>query len=110
MPTDDQKQQIRQKIKEKLKEIQESIKALEEVTKPISPDNAIGRITRMDAIYTSKIHQANLNTALYSQVKLEEALVKIEEENFGMCAWCNQPIDFNRLSAMPESDRCIRCA
>lgn len=37
-------------IHEKIGETKEEIEHLKELTKPIAPDNAIGRLSRMDAI------------------------------------------------------------
>jgi len=41
--------------------------------------------------------------------KINKALVKIEEGNFGVCEECGEEISLKRLEARPETTLCIRC-
>jgi len=41
--------------------------------------------------------------------KIDHALKKIEEGNFGVCEECEEPISLKRLEARPETTLCIRC-
>lgn len=41
--------------------------------------------------------------------KVDLALKKIEEGNFGICEVCEEPIGKKRLEARPETSLCIRC-
>ena len=41
--------------------------------------------------------------------KIERALQKIEENNFGNCEECEEEITIKRLEARPETTLCIRC-
>lgn len=41
--------------------------------------------------------------------KIETALRKIEEGEFGICEECEDPIGRKRLEARPETTLCIRC-
>jgi DnaK suppressor protein len=41
--------------------------------------------------------------------KIDHALKKIDEGNFGICEKCAEPISFERLEARPETTLCIRC-
>ena len=89
---------------------QEKITALEDATKPIAPENAIGRISRMDAINNKSVSEAALRTAKRKLVKLQHALTKMDEPSFGACADCGNTIQVKRLMFMPQSTRCVRCA
>lgn len=42
---------------------------------------------------------------------INEALLKMEEGNYGMCLNCGepQPIDIKRLKAFPEAKTCTKC-
>lgn len=42
--------------------------------------------------------------------QINRALRRIEEGAYGQCTVCGQDIDERRLAALPQSDRCIRCA
>lgn len=83
---------------------------LEEATKPISPENSLGRISRMDAINNKGVAEVGLRNAKSKMSKLQIAITKVELPGFGDCAHCKQPIRPARLMFMPESTRCIRCA
>jgi DnaK suppressor protein len=41
--------------------------------------------------------------------KIEKALQKIQDNNFGNCEECGEEISFKRLEARPETTLCIRC-
>lgn len=41
--------------------------------------------------------------------KIERALAKIEEGNFGACEECGEEISVKRLEARPVTTLCIRC-
>ncbi|MGD8858367.1 MAG: TraR/DksA C4-type zinc finger protein [Myxococcales bacterium] len=41
--------------------------------------------------------------------KIEYALQKIENGDFGVCEECEEPISVKRLEARPETTLCIRC-
>jgi len=41
--------------------------------------------------------------------KIETALRKIEDGEFGICESCEEPIGRKRLDARPETTLCIRC-
>jgi DnaK suppressor protein len=40
---------------------------------------------------------------------IDEALRKIDDGTFGLCARCGQPIAEERLEAMPYATKCIDC-
>jgi DnaK suppressor protein len=41
--------------------------------------------------------------------KIKKAVGKIEDESFGFCEVCGEPIDFKRLEARPVTTHCIEC-
>ena len=104
------KQDIKKRILEELKKTEELILDYKESTKPISPENAIGRVSRMDAINNKSVVEAAL---LQSKKKLKQLRViekKISIDNYGKCAKCNINIPFQRLIIRPESIFCVNCA
>ncbi|MDT8413400.1 MAG: TraR/DksA C4-type zinc finger protein [Vicingaceae bacterium] len=107
---DDKKIVLKEKILSTIKEIEKKIEELKEVTKPISPENAIGRVSRMDAINNKSVNEASLRVAEEKLKKLNLALAKINDKGFGICVRCNQPIPEGRLMIMPESITCVSCA
>lgn len=97
-------------IQEHLKTLIDEIEELKELTKPIAPENAIGRVSRMDAINNKSINEAALRKSEEKLRKLETALLKVDEEYFGLCGRCGNDIPMGRLLLMPESPFCVNCA
>lgn len=109
MLTEDQKNFILTKIKRKISIAEEDFVFLQERTKPISPENAIGRVSRMDAINNKSVAEESLRQAIDKLARLKEALKNIDNEDFDLCQKCRQKIDFKRIAFMPESRRCMQC-
>lgn len=105
-----EKAKLKANIEEKLIAIKEDIASYELLTKPVSPDNAIGRLTRMEAINSKSINESILRKARDTQSQLERALAKIDNPNFGLCRECDEPIPSARLMVLPETDLCVQCA
>ena len=58
--TKKQRIKIRNRIKEAILDTEQKILEYSELSKPISPENAIGRISRMDAINNKSVVEAAL--------------------------------------------------
>ena len=103
------KKQIAIIINEELINTNKSILELIELTKPIAPDCAIGRVSRMDAINNKSINEAALRKAKTKLSGLIYALERINDPNFGVCAKCEGQIPIGRIMLMPHSRFCARC-
>lgn len=106
----EQREKLKAHILEKMESLKADIAAYKEVTKPVSPDNAIGRLTRMEAISSKSINDAALKKAKDTMARLTRALDNIDTPDFGLCIECEEPIPFARLMVMPEASLCVRCA
>ena len=102
--------QLKEKIFAEIEETKKAIKKLRELAKPVSPDNALGRLTRMDAMQTQKLNEAALQKNEGKLEALNRALEKSEETNFGSCQKCGNSINPKRLMLLPESPFCVNCA
>jgi len=76
----------------------------------ISPDNAIGRLTRMEAIQAQSISEAGKGRQKKRLALVERALKAVEDGSYGLCALCGEKIQTGRLKIRPESRVCMRCA
>ena len=97
-------------IKEEINKTTASIKHYKMLTKPIAPENAIGRISRMDAINNKSVNEAALIKAEQKLKNLKIALSNINDSDFGICARCSQNIPLGRILLMPQSRFCVNCA
>ncbi len=108
--TREEKDLLQEKIKQELTSLEREIASLKEMTKPEPQGNEVGRVSKMDAINNKSVMQSSLATKEKRQKSLAMKLERIEDENFGNCANCNNPINIKRLLYRPESALCIRCA
>ena len=106
----EEKQEVKRRIQEELKKTQLAIDDYKESTKPISPENAIGRVSRMDAINNKSIVEAALRKAKEKYSKLKLVLDKVDDCDFGLCIRCGKPIPVGRILLMPHSRYCVSCA
>ena len=106
--TEEEKEKIRLAIHKSIGELLASIEGLEEGARPVSPDNALGRLTRMEALGAQGVSKAALDKARGRLSKLNQTLKKIDDPDYGTCIGCKLPIAFERMEAMPESRLCVR--
>ena len=91
-------------------ELQASLDAESEDSKPVEPDRAIGRLTRQDAMQAQQmaLEIKRRGKARLAQVSL--ALERIEQGTYGYCSRCEEEISQARLEVRPEAPVCIGCA
>ena len=104
------KAEIKIKIQDEIQKTVAHIAEYTELTKPIEPENAIGRISRMDAIHNKSVVEAALRKSKEKLEKLEFALTKIKDDDFGLCTKCHKPIPLGRILIMPQSRKCVTCS
>lgn len=104
------KELIRQKIAEEIIKTEKRISEYKEMTQPIAPENAIGRLSRMDAINNKSVMDAGLRQAEQKLDKLKYVATQVDSDNFGLCKKCNRPIPLGRILLMPQSLYCVNCA
>ena len=108
--TPEEKQLLKKRITEEIEIMLEQIQELKELTQPIVPDAAIGRLSRMEAINTKSVNEHLLAKSQDKLQKLEASQAFIDRDDYGLCRSCRAPIPLGRLMMMPESDKCVDCA
>lgn len=106
----DEVSEIIAKIEAEISKTQVTVIKFRELTKPISPENAIGRVSRMDAINNKTINDSALQNAETKLKHLTIALTQIDEPDFGLCRICKIEIPFGRILLMPQANTCLQCA
>lgn len=93
-----------------MEETKTKVAALHELSRPIAPDNAVGRLSRMEAITTKGINEAALSNAKRKLARLQHALTQVDDPDFGVCYECGEAIPIGRILLMPEATMCVQCA
>jgi len=102
--------EIEQTILNEISKTEMSVTEFKEVTKPVAPDVAIGRVSRMDAINNKSVAEAGLRFAEQKLKNLNRVLSQLGSKDFGLCLKCNQPIPLGRILIRPQSLLCVKCA
>tara|TARA_B110000093_G_scaffold43487_1_gene46531 strand:- start:178 stop:510 length:333 start_codon:yes stop_codon:yes gene_type:complete len=105
-----QLKEIQQKLLSEIETTQLKVDEYTELCKPIAPENAIGRISRMDAINNKSVVEAVLRETKNKMQQLQVMQNKINDADFGTCIKCEQIIPFGRLLIRPHSKFCVNCA
>ena len=107
--TEEQRGILKQKFLSDIANLKKRIDETKEFSEPVSPDNAYGRVSRMDAINNKSIFDSSLRINLERLAKLELALKSVHEKEFGICRKCYTPIPMERLMLRPEIRTCALC-
>ena len=105
----EQKNQLKKKIVEDIKAMEDEMEGLKEKIKPITPDCSLGRLTRQEMIQEQQVNEHALGEARIRLNKLTYASKKVDKEDYGVCLECEEDILFARLILVPESSHCVRC-
>ncbi len=102
--------EIKRTIMAEISQTEKSIEQYKDMVKPVAPDVAIGRISRMDAINNKSVMEASLRQAELKLVNLKRVLSQLGSKDFGICLKCKEPIPVGRILIRPESLYCVNCA
>ena len=102
--------EIEQRITREIAKTLRTIDEYKELAKPVAPDDAIGRVTRMDAINNKSVAEAALRQAEEKLRNLERVESQLGKEDFGLCLKCRKSISLQRILIRPESLYCVQCA
>jgi len=106
----EEKKELKSKLEALIRTSGAEILELEKLTEPVSPENSIGRVSRMDAINNKSVLEAALRNKKNKLSKMKMALSRIDRDDFGICIQCKRDIPPARLIVMPESSTCVYCA
>lgn len=88
--------------------IQDTGKAATQIVK--LDQSSVGRLSRMDAMQGQAMAIAANQRRQVELQKIEAALSRIENEDYGLCLECDEEIAEPRLKLDPASPLCIKCA
>ena len=90
-------------------ELSRALATSAEGTKPVSLEQPIGRVSRMDALQNQELAKAARRQQELRLGQVQQALAAVKRGDYGYCRACDEPIGIARLRARPESPLCLRC-
>ncbi len=108
--SDDERHELREFMQAELGRLDAEIVTLTEMTAPVSPDPAIGRLSRLEAMNEKGVNEAALRSARGRSASIRAALRDVDGDEFGLCIECGEAIPFARIKSMPGTRVCVPCA
>ncbi len=91
-------------------ELQQLLEDSSDGAQPISLDEPIGRLSRMDAMQQQAMAQATARRTEIELQRIRTALGRLQSGDYGYCVKCEEEIAEGRLRADPSTLVCIDCA
>lgn len=71
---------------------------------------SVGRLSRMDAMQGQAMAQATERQRANEMLRIDAALKRLDEGEYGLCLVCGEEIAPRRLEINPAASVCIDCA
>ena len=110
MLTVDQLIELEEQTRALVVELENEIGKSEADVAAISPDAAIGRLSRTDAMQQQEMSKAGVRRRQDRIDALHEALRRMDEGTYAICTNCRGTIEFDRLQLAPELKLCAKCS
>ena len=103
------------KARTRLIALRDELRALSEAAqedrKPVSLDQqSVGRLSRQDSLQVQAMAKAQDARRVRELQRIEAALKRLDEGDYGWCVECGEAIPEKRLEIDPAAPRCAACA
>ena len=107
--TQQQKQELEQKIKTRIEQIQS---LLDGTQAPYDNDSgaADDKAAQLDETIHAEVDQQIIASAKNELELLNQNLAWLDSEDAGYCETCDETIPVKRLQAVPTTKHCVQCA
>lgn len=102
---------LKKRLKKMRKLVEELSQVTEEARRPVVLDQtSVGRLSRMDALQTQAMQLETERRRSIEILRIDAALQRISEGEFGYCLSCGIEIEPKRLNNDPTAPTCFDCA
>jgi len=70
----------------------------------------VGRLSRMDAMQAQSMSQETQRRRELQLKAIGRALRRIDQDSYGVCVECEEPVNSERLKLDPSVEFCLECA
>ena len=101
---------VKKLLETQRKEILERVELTQDDRKPVELDQStMGRLSRMDAMQVQEMALEQERRREIELQKIEAALVRVAEGEYGFCTHCGEGISPKRLEFDPAVPLCVDC-
>lgn len=105
----EQLQHFRQLLIQKSGHLVEEAKRMLDNDMVISPDERMDEVDQASSEYMQAFSFRLRGRERFLMGKIEKALRKMDDNEYGLCEECDDNISLKRLEARPEAQLCIQC-
>lgn len=104
-------EKIKQALEREREELRAASAAAADERRPVEVDQqTVGRLSRMDALQAQAMAKAVEVRRQERRRRIEAALRRLAEGDYGYCDGCGEEIPAKRLAIDPTTTRCVDCA
>jgi DnaK suppressor protein len=104
-------QEVRTQLAARLEELRATSEQTRQDRAPVELDQtSVGRLSRMDSLQAQAMALAADKRRHDEMKRIEAALHRIDEGEYGYCVSCGEEIGAARLATAPTAPTCIKCA
>ena len=101
---------VRNRLLELRAELERTLHATKVQAERVTLDqSAVGRLSRVDALQQQAMAQAQERRTKLRLEQITHALSRLDNDAYGDCVECGEPIRVARLKARPEAPFCLSC-
>ena len=102
---------IKRRLDNQMSELLRRVEITQEDRKPVELDQSqVGRLSRMDAMQVQEMALEQERRREIEIKRINAALVRIAEGEYGFCSKCGEGISPKRLEFDPSTPMCVDCA
>ena len=102
---------LKARLEARRAELKEAERSSADARAPVELDQqSVGRLSRMDAMQVQAMARAQSRRRAAERRRIDAALERWEEGEFGYCVECGEEIAEKRLELDPATPLCIDCA
>ena len=103
--------EIRARLLELRAKLERTAAVSSEAARPVELDQArVGRLSRMDALQAQALARETEQRRLVDLRRIASALKRLDEDEYGYCVRCGEPVAPARLEVDPAVTLCLACA
>ena len=99
----------KKKLQAKREELLKIIARIEQEGRAADEDPTVDLADKAANSYTKEFLFGQTNSDRFILQLVEEALNRIRNEEYGLCAHCHEDVQLKRLEAVPWARHCIEC-
>lgn len=102
---------LRKQLEHRRSELLDTTESTTSDRRPVELDQSMqGRLSRMDALQQREMALATQRRREIELTRIDSALKRLDSDDYGYCASCDEDIAAGRLKSDPAEPLCVECA